>query len=79
MSVIYIALPMALVLAGLAIWGFIRAVRQGQYDDLDTPALRMLHDDEPAPRPPQGTTGEHTADPESSNDASDDSDLKSEI
>ena len=51
MSVIYIALPMALVLAGLALWGFIRAVRQGQYDDLETPAVRMLHDDEPPVRP----------------------------
>jgi len=48
MSVIYIALPAALLLAGLALWGFIRAVKQGQYDDLDTPAVRMLHDDEPS-------------------------------
>ena len=55
MSVIYIALPMALVLAGLALWGFIRAVKQGQYDDLDTPAHRMLHDDEPTHgEPPPG-------------------------
>lgn len=46
MSVLYIMLPLAFVLAGLAVWGFIRSARQGQYDDLDTPALRMLEDDD---------------------------------
>jgi cbb3-type cytochrome oxidase maturation protein len=45
MSVILIVLPLALVMAGLAVWGFVRAVRSGQYDDLDTPALRVLSDD----------------------------------
>ena len=48
MSVIYIALPIALFLAILAVSGFIWSVREGQLDDLDTPAVRMLHeDDEP--------------------------------
>jgi cbb3-type cytochrome oxidase maturation protein len=46
MSVIYIVLPLAVLLAGAAVWGFIWATRGGQYDDLDTPPLRMLHDDE---------------------------------
>jgi len=46
MSVIYIVLPLALVLAGIGLWAFIWSVRQGQLDDLDTPAVRMLHDDE---------------------------------
>ncbi len=46
MSVIFVVLPLALVLAGAALAAFIWAVRQGQLDDLDTPALRMLHDDE---------------------------------
>jgi len=45
MSVLYIALPIALAFAGLAIAGFVRSVRSGQMDDLETPALRMLHDD----------------------------------
>lgn len=51
MSVIYILLPVALLFAAIAVWVFIRAVRAGQYDDLDTPAIRMLHDDPPARRP----------------------------
>lgn len=52
MSVIYIMLPLAFVLAGLAVWGFIRSARQGQYDDLETPALRMLEDDDGVPNTP---------------------------
>lgn len=44
MIVLYIVLPLALLLAGIALWAFIRATRQGQFDDLDTPALRMLFD-----------------------------------
>jgi len=47
-SVIYILLPVALLFAGVALWAFIRMVRAGQYDDLDTPAIRMLHDDPPS-------------------------------
>ena len=47
MSVIYILLPLALILAAVAVIAFIWATRAGQFDDLDTPAMRMLHDDEP--------------------------------
>lgn len=47
MSVILIVLPLALLMAGLAVWAFVACVKSGQYDDLDTPALRMLNDDVP--------------------------------
>lgn len=50
MSVIYIMVPLAFVLAGGAVWAFIRAASGGQYDDLDTPAVRMLLDEEPVSR-----------------------------
>lgn len=50
MSVIYVLVPVASVLAIAAVWAFIRAVRSGQFDDLDTPPVRMLHDDEEEPR-----------------------------
>ncbi len=46
MAVIYLLLPLAVLLAGLAVLAFIRAVRAGQFDDLDTPAHRILHDEE---------------------------------
>jgi cbb3-type cytochrome oxidase maturation protein len=45
MSVLFIALPVALLLGALAVLAFIRAARDGQFDDLDTPPMRMLHDD----------------------------------
>ena len=46
MSVIYVLLPVAVLLAIAAVAAFVWAVRRGQFDDLDTPAVRMLHDDE---------------------------------
>ncbi len=46
MNIVYILIPVSLVLVGLAIWAFFWAVGSGQYDDLDTPALRVLSDDD---------------------------------
>jgi cbb3-type cytochrome oxidase maturation protein len=56
MSVVFILLPLALVIAAVAVGAFLWAVRTGQLDDLDTPALRVLHDDEEGqgPAPPGG-------------------------
>lgn len=46
MMVLLIMLPMALLLAGLGVYAFIRAAKAGQFDDLDTPPLRAVFDDE---------------------------------
>ena len=46
MSVLYIVVPLALVVVGVAVGAFTWAARRGQFDDLETPAIRMLHDDE---------------------------------
>jgi cbb3-type cytochrome oxidase maturation protein len=46
MSVIFVVLPMAVILAGLAVWAFIWAARQGQFDDVDTPAYRVAQEDD---------------------------------
>jgi len=46
MSVVYIALPIALLLALAGVIAFIWAVRSGQLDDLETPGLRILGDDD---------------------------------
>ncbi|HMN41098.1 MAG TPA: cbb3-type cytochrome oxidase assembly protein CcoS [Phycisphaerales bacterium] len=51
MSVLYIMLPVALLIAGTAIAAFIRAAKEGQFDDLETPALRMLPEDDGAGDP----------------------------
>ena len=45
MSVLFIAVPLALAFALSAVIAFLWASRTGQLDDLDTPPLRMLHDD----------------------------------
>src|SRR5690606_6684008 len=50
MRILLMLVPISLVLLGLAIWAFVWAVRRGQFDDLDTPALDILTDDDrPAP------------------------------
>jgi cbb3-type cytochrome oxidase maturation protein len=47
MNAIFVLLPLALLIAGTAVALFIWAVRSGQFDDLDTPPVRILFDDEP--------------------------------
>ena len=49
MSVLFVALPVALVMAAVAVIAFAVSVRRGQFDDLDTPPVRMLFDDPPLP------------------------------
>lgn len=46
MSVIYVILPLAILLVIIFVASFIWATRTGQYDDLDSPAVRMLHDED---------------------------------
>lgn len=53
MSVLYIAIPVVLFLAILGIIGFIWSVRSGQMDDLETPGIRPLLEDDPVDREPR--------------------------
>jgi cbb3-type cytochrome oxidase maturation protein len=46
METIFVLLPLALLIAAIAVGFFIWAARSGQFDDLDTPAVRILFDDE---------------------------------
>ena len=50
METIFVLLPLALLIAAIALGFFIWAARSGQFDDLETPAVRILFDDE-EPRP----------------------------
>ena len=45
MSVLFLALPTALLLAASFVAAFLWAARDGQLDDLETPALRVLHEE----------------------------------
>ncbi len=56
MSVLFLVLPLALVIGAAAVAAFVWVVRDGQFDDLDSPSVRMLHDHaEAAPKtePPE--------------------------
>jgi cbb3-type cytochrome oxidase maturation protein len=45
-TVLFVVLPLALLLVTGAVFAFLWAARRGQFDDLDTPAIRILHDDD---------------------------------
>lgn len=45
MSALFVVLPLAVFISALAVGAFLWAARHGQLDDLETPALRLLHDE----------------------------------
>lgn len=45
MTILLLLIPLSLVLVGIAAWAFAWAVRSGQFDDMDTPALDVLRED----------------------------------
>jgi len=50
-SIIFVILPITLLLSLGAVTAFTWATRGGQFDDLQTPAIRAIHDDRPAASP----------------------------
>jgi cbb3-type cytochrome oxidase maturation protein len=46
MEILYLLIPLGLVVLGVAIWGFLWAVKSGQFDDMEGPAYRILMDDD---------------------------------
>ena len=42
MNILIVLMPIALLLSVSAVWAFIKAVKSGQFEDLDTPAYRAL-------------------------------------
>lgn len=55
MNALLLLIPLSLVLLGAAACTLVWAIRDGQYDDLDAPAVDLLVDDRvptaPSPRP----------------------------
>ena len=47
MAVLFIVLPIAIIMAGVALAAFLICARRGQFDDLDTPPQRMLFSEVP--------------------------------
>jgi len=48
MNALLVMIPLSLVLVAGAVWAFFWAVDHDQFDDLDTPALLPLDDDDTA-------------------------------
>ncbi len=46
MSVLYIALPLAILLGAVGLLACWFCIRTGQYDDLESPSVRILIDDQ---------------------------------
>lgn len=46
MEVLYLLIPLALLLVAAAVWAFIWAVGDGQFDDPEGPAVRILEEDD---------------------------------
>ena len=63
MSVIHILIGLGLIVALGFLAAFLWAVRSGQYDDICTPSMRILHDEEP----PFQRAQDMTSQPENSN------------
>lgn len=46
MDIIYVLVPLSILLIAIAIFVFSWAVKGGQFDDLDSPAHKILFDDD---------------------------------
>ena len=57
MNALLLLIPLSLVLLVAAVWAFVWAVKRDQFDDLDTPALDILHDDDAPRRRPREDDG----------------------
>ncbi len=47
MESLYILIPLAILIVALAVWVFSWAVKNGQFEDLDTEGKRILFDEQP--------------------------------
>ena len=72
MEVLLFAVPIALLISLLAVLAFIYQVKSGQFDDLETPPLRMLFDDVEVQKNTPSKSSEDSSE-DSSHDSADDS------
>jgi len=49
MNIIYALIPLGLILLVAAVYAFFWAVRSGQFDDLESPAWKIILDDDTKP------------------------------
>ena len=51
MNMLYVLIPLALMLLGLAVWALVWAIRNGQFDDLESHGWSVVLDDDQKPPP----------------------------
>lgn len=60
MNIIYLMIPLSLILGAAAVFAFFWAVRSGQFQDMHTPALKILDDDKTQIRQLSKTDGKES-------------------
>ncbi len=63
MNILLVLIPVTLLVVVVAVWLFFWAVNHQQFDDLDSPAVLPLLDDQPEPAAPAGTPKHNPAEP----------------
>ena len=61
MNILFVLIPLGLALLGIAIWGFIWAVNNDQFEDLDQAAHSILFDDDAAASEAGDRSGDESA------------------
>lgn len=46
MNILLLLIPLSMLLVAAAVWALVWGVRNGQFDDMDSPAIDILVDDE---------------------------------
>jgi cbb3-type cytochrome oxidase maturation protein len=46
MTILYLVVPLALVIVSVGVLGYLWAVKNGQMDDLETPGIRVIRDEQ---------------------------------
>lgn len=64
MSVLFVLVPLAIFIVAIFVAAYVWSSRTGQFDDLTTPAMRVLHDDPSSvPRRAKGVDDDGDVDP----------------
>jgi len=51
MNMLYVLIPLAVMLLGVAVWALLWAIRNGQFDDLESHGWSVVLDDDQKPPP----------------------------
>ena len=58
MNILFLLIPLGLLILAVAVAAFFWAVRSGQFDDLESPAMSIVMDDDTKPAPDRRQDGD---------------------